>query len=160
VLRPVEARTGYTVWLDSIVTDDIGALHAHPLAACYRFHGFSTRVRQTVQLTHGVVAQRFVYERRDGAEWHSLSWEWPVQDANGKVVQERVVLFANSLRAVPVAAPEAAPHFSIRGALLHAINRTRPDQDSNSAVSAALTQDAEFLVSRHLAQSTATVEQP
>ena len=32
VLRPVTARTGYTVWLDSIVTDDMGALHAHPLA--------------------------------------------------------------------------------------------------------------------------------
>ena len=80
VLRPVTARTGYTVWLDSIVTDDIGALHAHPLATCYRFHGFSTPVRQTVQLTHGVVAQRFVYVRRDGAEWHSLSWEWPVQE--------------------------------------------------------------------------------
>ena len=117
-------------------------------------------MRQTVQLTHGVVAQRFVYVRRDGAEWHSLSWEWPVQDANGKVVQERVVLFASSLRTVPVAAPEAAPNFSIRGALLHAINRTRPDQDSNSAVSAALTRDAEFLVSRHLEQSTATAEQP
>ena len=160
VLRPVTPRTGYTVWLDSIVTDDIGALHAHPLATCYRFHGFSTPVRQTVQLTHGVVAQRFVYVRRDGAEWHSLSWEWPVREADGKVVQERVVLFASSLRTVAVSAPEAALSFSIRGALLHAINRTRPDQDTNSAVSAALTHDAEFLVSRHLAQATATAEQP
>lgn len=150
VLRPVDAYSHYTVWLDSIVTNDVGALHARPVASCYHLHGFSTPVHQIVQLSHGVVAQQFVYVRRDGAQWHSLTWEWPVEGRDGSVLHERVVLFASSLRSVPAPAPRAGNGFSVRGALLDAVNRTRPDSDPNAAVTAALTADAELLVSRHL----------
>lgn len=156
VLRPVRADSHYTVWLDSIVTDDVGALHARPVASCYHLHGFSTPVHQTVQLGHGVIGQEFVYLRPDGAQWHSLTWEWPVEGTDGRVRHERVVLFASSLRSVPLPAPRAGAGFSVRSALLDAVNRTRPDSDPNPAVTEALTADADLLVTQHLTHATAT----
>lgn len=154
VLQP-QRRDGYTVWLDAIDTSDLAALRAHPVAGCYRFHGFATPVRKRVVLAAGVVAQRFVYTRPDGAQWHTLSWQWPVTTADGRVRQERVVLLASSLREAPVAvSPEGRrPGLPVRDTLVELLDRNAPDHDANPALTAALVARADSLIRSHLTAS-------
>jgi hypothetical protein len=154
VLQP-QRRDGYTVWLDAIDTSDLAALRAHPVAGCYRFHGFATPVRKRVVLAAGVVAQRFVYTRPDGAQWHTLSWQWPVTTADGRVRQERVVLLASSLREAPVAvSPEGRrPGLPVRDTLVELLDRNAPDHDANPALTAALVARADSVIRSHLTAS-------
>ncbi len=151
VLQP-ESRAGYTIWLDSIVTPDLAALRAHPVAGCYRFHGFATPVRKRVVLAAGIVAQRFVYTRPDGAQWHTLSWQWPVTDASGQVRQERVVLLASSLRDVPatVSPRSQLPGLPVRDTIAQLLDQRSPDRDSNPSLTAALVDRADLLIRAHL----------
>jgi hypothetical protein len=143
---------GFTVWLDSITTPDVTALQAHPVAACYRFHQFSLQVQRRVVLTDGVVAERFVYTRPDGAQWHTLAWQWPVVGAGGRVRHERLVLFASSLRDAAVSSPQithpSGPH--LRDALLGFLDRSKPDGDPNPTVTAALVAEADVLIATHV----------
>jgi exosortase len=154
VLQP-QSRGSYTVWLDSIVTSDLAALRAHPVAGCYRFHGFATPVSMRVVLAQGVVAQRFVYTRPDGAQWHTLSWQWPVTTGQGEVRQERVVLLASSLREAPAAvSPEGRlPGVPVRDTLAAILDRGAPDHDANPALTAALVARADALIPTHLSSS-------
>ena len=99
--------TGPTVWLDSISTDDWAALRAHPLLDCYRFHDFSLERTFRPVLAAGVLADEVVFRRPDGATWHVLSWEWPVQGDGGTLRHERMVLLASSSRTDLAVPPEA-----------------------------------------------------
>ncbi|MGZ6825807.1 MAG: hypothetical protein ACXVGH_03365, partial [Mycobacteriales bacterium] len=122
---------------------------------CYRFHGFATPVRKRVVLAEGVVAQRFVYTRPDGAQWHTLSWQWPVTSADGTVHQERVVLLASSLRQAPVTvSPEGRmPGLPVRDTLAALLDRNAPDDDANPALTAALVARADSVIRTHLPTS-------
>jgi hypothetical protein len=151
-LRPTSPG-GYTVWLDSIETSDVAALRAHPIVSCYRFHHFSMPVRQLVTLSSGIVAQRIVYTRPDGAQWHTLAWEWPVAGvAGGAVRHERIVLFGSSLRAVQLGVPEVtrAAGVPIRETLLGLLDQRKPDADTNTSLTAALVTRANVLISLHV----------
>jgi hypothetical protein len=106
-------------------------------------------------LAQGVVAQRFVYTRPDGAQWHTLSWQWPVTTGQGEVRQERVVLLASSLREAPAAvSPEGRlPGVPVRDTLAAILDRGAPDHDANPALTAALVARADALIPTHLSSS-------
>jgi len=127
----------FTVWADSIVTNDLSALAAHPVLGCYRLHGFRVLTDQRVMIAGGVFGEQLVYQHRDGDVWHALTWEWPVRRPSGGVVQERMTLLASSdLRAAsPLPATQGQ---GLRSPVISAFNRLAPDRDPNPTLSTGL----------------------
>ena len=157
-LAPVSADAKYSIWLDAITTSDWSSLRAHPVLDCYRFHGFELLdVRRTV-LGAGVLADQVVYSRPDdGATWHVLSWEWPVREAEGRMVHERVTLLASSwIGDRPPATSDGS------GGLRGLLARTWAEEagsDPNPAVAAALRDSAESVIAMHLLDAPRTSEE-
>jgi exosortase/archaeosortase family protein len=139
-LTPAPGAPGapFTVWADSIVTDNLGALAAHPVLACYRLHGYRVLADQRVVIARGVLGEQLVYQVPEGDQWHVLTWEWPVRGRGGSVLQERMTLLAASdLRAAgPTPGGGARP--GLGGPVLRALNARALDLDPNPALSRAL----------------------
>ena len=138
----------FTVWLDDVRTRDLAALDAQPVSECYRFHGFPLSVERRVALGNGVVGELYVYRDAE-ATWHALAWQWPVSTARG-VEQERIVLLAST----PARPKLSGSHVAMEptaGAVLRALNVSRPARDPNDLLSGALTDLAARIVRTRLA---------
>ena len=96
-LSPAATTTGFSVWADSITTGSWGALRAHPVVDCYRFHGFDVIRRERTVIASGLLAEEVVYRAGNGGTWHVLTWEWPVRLGDG-LGHQRVTLLASSTR--------------------------------------------------------------
>jgi hypothetical protein len=131
------------LWADSIVTNDLAALAAHPVLRCYDFHGDQLLVNRPVLLNHGVEGEDYVYQNSAGTIWHTLTWEWPVAGPSGQVRYERMVLMASSNAPTKAQVPE--PHSDSLFAssvlsLLNLLSTTNHDPNealSNSVIGAA-----------------------
>jgi exosortase/archaeosortase family protein len=163
-LQPRSASTGWSLWLDSITTDDWAALRAHPLLDCYRFHGFEVVSVSRPTLAAGLLADQVVYRRPDGATWHVLAWEWPVRSEGG-LRHERVVLLASSERTdlAPPSTVESddtgsAPTsgWGLRSLLAGALAGGGTAEDPNPALSEALRRAADDVVASHLLTGSAS----
>jgi exosortase/archaeosortase family protein len=109
-LRPdsgVPESDRYTIWLDSVTTDNRQSLIDFGIEKCYRFHGHSIDAADPVALGAGVVGSVMAVTRTNGSEWVVLWWEWPVEQA-GRVVHERVTMLA-STTVKPSTAPGQIP---------------------------------------------------
>lgn len=145
-LTPATPSTRFSVWVDTITTGSWGALRAHPVLTCYRFHGYRLLEAERIVLARGLLADEIVYEHPDGGTWHVLSWEWPVQLPSGELRHQRVTLLASSI-ADDLAAPGAArPDGGLRAALADRWETTSQDSDPNPSLSAALRGTAQALL--------------
>ena len=148
-LRPEGAteRAGrFTTWVDAILSPNLGALDAYTLAHCYSFHGFHVEVSRRVDLGSDVIGQLFVYNT-DDATWHVVAWQWPVIHS-GHVDHERVVLLAST-----IGKPRERTSLQsgwLTDHLLHYLNRTASDGDSNTHLSRALTAVAGQMVAARI----------
>jgi exosortase len=138
----------FTVWADSIVTPDLGALRAFPVRDCYDFHDYSVSLAKRLDIG-GVVTQLLVFSDGKGLLWHALTWEWPVRVENGSVEHERMTLLASSL-ARPRTARPLPGTTSLRGAVLSAFNFLEPDRDTNRRVSQALQNLADDMIAQRI----------
>ena len=151
-LRPRTAqfrRGPFTIWLDAIVSPDLGALDSYTLAHCYAFHHFHVRLARRVDLGNGVVGQAFVYETR-AATWHAVAWEWPVVHAGGSVEHERIVLLASSrTRPLPRRVRASSP---LAGPVLSVENAAAPGADDNPALTRTLREVGAAVVAARIAR--------
>jgi hypothetical protein len=138
----------FTVWADSIVTPDLGALRAFPVRDCYDFHDYSVSLAQRVDIG-GVVTQLLVFADGNGLLWHALTWEWPVRVEDGSVEHERMTLLASSL-ARPGSARPLPGTTSLRDVVLSAFNVLDPDQDINRRVSQTLQNLAADMIAQRI----------
>jgi exosortase len=143
------ASKQFTAWTDSIVTPDLGALHAFPARDCYDFHGFAVSLAQRVDIG-GVVGQLLVFTDGKGLRWHGLTWQWPVRVEDWSIAHERVTLLASSLARPDQARPPPRAT-SPRDAVLSAFNLLDPDRDTNPSVSQALKNLAADMIAERLA---------
>jgi exosortase/archaeosortase family protein len=147
ILRPARpSHDAFTVWLDAVRSPDLGALDAYTLAHCYAFHGFTVEAARHITLGNGVVGQSFVYGTGD-AEWHAVSWEWPVRVGSG-TEHERIVLLAAS-----PARPRQRETGSVHGvtrAVLWLLDFREPRADPNPALTRALTGVAAGIVAKRV----------
>lgn len=135
VLRPQRPRrSAFTVWLDAVRSPNLGALDAYTLAHCYAFHGFTVDAAQRVDLGEGVIGQAFVYTT-SRADWHAVSWEWPVR-RGGRVEHERLVLIAAS--SVRPADGRSASSGGASGLVLSLLDLRSPRHDANRQLTRAL----------------------
>lgn len=147
----------FTVWADSIVTSDLGALRAFPVRECYDFHRYGVSLARRVEIG-GVVGQLLAFSDGKGLLWHALTWEWPVRRGAGKVEHERMTLLASSV-AHPLRPEPTRESASLRTAVLSALNLFEPDQDSNPVVSGALEEVAADMIARRITGTTSGVPQ-
>ncbi len=148
----------FTVWADSIVTSDLGALASHPVLACYRLHGFKVLTDQRVTIAGGLIGEQLVYQIPNGDRWHVLTWEWPVRGRDGGILQERMTLLASSDLRQARRPPDTAGR-RLRDPLISAFNSLAPDHDPNPMLSQALLGvGADILASRTSASTTASIE--
>jgi exosortase/archaeosortase family protein len=135
-LRPsAAARYPFTVWLDAVMSPDLGALNAYTLAHCYSFHNFRVDLERRLDLGAGVVGQAFVYTTND-THWHAVSWQWPVLRADGEVDHERIVLLASSpVRGTDAEAPSSG---GVWNAVLSLLNLRARNNDDNPVLTRAM----------------------
>jgi exosortase len=152
--RREPASTRLTAWADSIVTPDLGALHAFPARDCYDFHDFAVSLAQRVDIG-GVVGQLLVFTDGKGLRWHALTWQWPVRDEDRSIAHERITLLASSL-AKPTRRRPPARSTGVRDAVLSAFNLLEPDRDTNPSVSQALRRLAADMIAERLAHGETT----
>jgi exosortase/archaeosortase family protein len=132
------ARERFTVWVDSIVTPELGALRAYPVRRCYEFHDYAILSDRRVSLAGGLSGQLLVYRNQSGAVWHVLTWQWPVLTSEGaRVEHERVVMFASSM-AEPLQPTQPAGPWTFADGVRQALNALGRDDDPNDRLSAAL----------------------
>ena len=159
-LFPTDPDAGdpFTIWADSISTSSYGALLAHPVAACYRWHRFDVLSHERVQVTGGILGERLVFQRPGGGLWHVLTWEWPVA-AGDRLRHERMVLLASTGQTAPqpVRSPDANP---VAGLVLTALNALARDDDPNPGLSQALLTAAGEVVHARMAAATGTTGGP
>lgn len=125
----------FTVWLDSVLSPDLGALDAYSLAHCYGFHHFQVELARRVELGNGVVGQAFVYNTDRGV-WHAVSWQWPVLARAGGVTHERIVLIAStSLQPTSTPPPVVG---GLQGFVLSLLDLSARSYDDNPALTRAL----------------------
>ncbi|HEX9343556.1 MAG TPA: exosortase/archaeosortase family protein [Actinomycetota bacterium] len=129
----------FTVWVDSIVTSDLSALAAHPVLGCYRLHGFKVLTAQRVTMVAGLIGELLAYRLPDGDVWHALSWEWPVRNPDGGILQERMTLLASSDLRAASPLPGSVGQ-GLRAPVLSAFNSLAPNHDPNPTLSRALLQ--------------------
>jgi hypothetical protein len=144
-LRPLPGDPRpFTVWLDAVMSPDLGALDAYTLAHCYAFHHFRVDVARRLDLGNGVVGQAFVYATGD-ARWHVVSWQWPVLRGDSRVDHERIVLLASStVRGSHGKAPSSGGFWQT---VLSFLNLRAPNHDDNPALTKAMTDVAAAIVS-------------
>ena len=162
-LSPLNPGSGYTLWVDSVLTDDWSGLRAHPILDCYTFHDFDLVSVSRPTLSSGVVADQVVYRRPDGATWHVLSWEWAVAGAGGGLAHERVTLLASSVRTdlnPGTGAVEDTSGLSggLAGSLSRRLAAASNGKDPNPALAAALRADASSVIDTHVLSGTVTPE--
>ena len=148
-----EPSKRFTAWADSIVTPDLGALHAFPTRDCYDLHDFAVSLAQRVDIA-GVVGQLLVFTDGKGLRWHALTWQWPVRDEDRSIAHERITLLASSL-ARPAQARPPPRATGVRDAVLSAFNLLDPDRDTNPSVSHALENLAADMIAERLAHGEA-----
>jgi exosortase/archaeosortase family protein len=146
VLRSARpSRAAFTVWVDAVRSPNLGALDAYSLAHCYSFHNFDVEASHRVDLGNGVTGQTFVYAV-GGAEWHAVSWQWPVS-RGGKVEHERLVLLAASSAHPAASAPRA---HGVSGFVLWLLDLRRPSADPNPKLTRALESVGAGIVARRI----------
>jgi exosortase/archaeosortase family protein len=135
-LRPSAAAPHpFTVWLDAVMSPDLGALNAYTLAHCYSFHEFRVDLERKLDLGDGVVGQAFVYTTND-AHWHAVSWQWPVLRQSGKVEHERIVLLASSpVRGTTADVPSSG---GVWNTILSLLNLRARNDDDNPLLTRAM----------------------
>ena len=88
--------TSVPLYVDVIGTDDPGALAAYGVEDCYAFHGYQIESVASIDIGAGIDAQVIDYHNRKiGADWSAIWWEWPYQK-NGRTWYERIVVFIAS----------------------------------------------------------------
>lgn len=140
----------FTVWLDSVLSPDLGALDAYSLAHCYGFHHFRVDLARTVELGNGVVGQSFVYDTDRGV-WHAVSWQWPVLGRAGGVTHERIVLIA-STQSRPTSPPPPTAG-GLQSFVLSLLDLSARSYDDNPALTRALTALGARAVSARIAET-------
>jgi exosortase/archaeosortase family protein len=166
-MRPTKENTEgrFTMWADSITTSDYAALLAHPVRDCYSFHGFKILANQRVQITTGIVGERVVYQRPDGARWHVVTWQWPVAKAGAApgslddVGHERMTLLASTR--LPTPGPVSRPSSGgVNGPVLAVLNLRSADRDPNPGLSKAMVQAARDMIRARMAPTGGPVLPP
>jgi exosortase len=148
----VAPRDRFTMWVDSIVTPDLGALNAYPVRECYDFHGFEIYADQRVTLEHGVVAQLLAYRNREGGVWHALTWQWPVRTAGGGVEHERMVMLASSI-GTPLRPSVRGDGWSVQRLVMDTFNRFSRRDDPNQRLARAMMGVASRMIEARLTQA-------
>jgi exosortase/archaeosortase family protein len=144
-LTPATPATRFSVWADAITTSSWGALRAHPVIACYRFHDYELLEAERVVIAGGLLADEVVYRHPDGGTWHVLSWERPVRDDAGALRHERVTLLASST-AQDIVQAQAPPPAGLRAAVAARWGGSSADEDPNPSLAAALRLTAQHLL--------------
>jgi len=150
-LRPqghLARRGRFSVWVDAVLSPDLGALDAYTLAHCYSFHGFKVDTDTRIDLGNGVIGQLFVY-RTARSTWHALAWEWPVL-RQGKVDHERIVLLASSLTR-PAGRVQSTSGTVTSKALALLDTRSRTE-DANPQLSSALRRLGSEMIAARIAR--------
>ncbi len=150
-LRPTKSAgraRPFTVWVDSVVSTDLGALNAHALARCYDFHGYRVDTARRVALGSGVIAQLFVYRTKRGV-WHALAWQSPVLH-RGRVRHERMVLLARTLARTGGSRPVQST--SLTRKLLAVLNLHAWDAEPNPGLARGLEWLASSIVGAKIAE--------
>jgi exosortase/archaeosortase family protein len=159
-LRPRAGRVPpgkqFTIWVDSILTPDVGALNAFPVRECYDFHGFEIYADQRVRLPGGVVGELIAYRNESGGLWHALTWQWPVTTPDGRVQHERMVMLASAV-GVPLQPAVAQDRWRVRGLVLDLVNRFSERRDPNRRLTRALVGAASELIEARLRAPRRTV---
>jgi exosortase len=149
-LRPTNSAGGarpFTVWVDAVVSTDLGALNVHTLARCYDFHGYRVDTAKRVALGNGVIAQLFVYRTKRGV-WHALAWQSPVLH-QGSVRHERIVLLARTL--ARTGGSRSVESTSLTQRLLAVLNLRASDAEPNPGLTHGLERLATSIVAAQIA---------
>ena len=125
---------------------NLGALDAYTLAHCYAFHGFNVDSARRVDLGDGVVGQSFVYTT-SRADWHAVSWQWPVR-RGGSVEHERLVLIAAS--SARPAGGRLSSSGGASGFVLSLLDLRSPHEDANRPLTQALQGVAAGIVAKRI----------
>jgi exosortase/archaeosortase family protein len=145
-LTPASPQTRFSVWADSITTSEWGALRAHPVLTCYRFHGYDVLTAKRTVITAGLLADEVVYRNRDGGTWHVLSWEWPIRTPAGALAHERVTLLASSTAEDLAAAGDRPGVRGLRAGIAAHLSDDEPDDNPNPSLTVALRDTAHALL--------------
>lgn len=145
-LSPTSEQVRFSVWADAIRTPHWGALRAHPVLTCYRFHDYDVLTVERTVISRGLLADSIVYRNGAGATWHVLSWEWPVRQEDGALVHERVTLLASSAAEHLATADGRGTRGDLRSALAQRVGGTADGTDPNPSLTLALRDTARALL--------------
>lgn len=99
---------GAPLVVDVVSTESLRALGAYDVEACYRFHGFDVKAKQSFALAGGVSADFLTYRStQDSTDWNALFWVWPVQQADGGRHFERIVVLQSADAGLVAPNPDA-----------------------------------------------------
>lgn len=90
-----EFQANVPITADVIDTSDRAAFSAYGVEACYVFHDYTVRGRQSVDLGSGVFGGLLTWTSpKTSLTWTTLYWHWPIKTASG-TRYERVTLVMN-----------------------------------------------------------------
>lgn len=112
----------HLAWMDVVRTEDRGALEAYNLQSCFLFHNYVLHTTQRIDVGHGVTALLINYsDPETKANWATVSWAWPVVQADQQTTYERITLTAD-LNRDGSKAPDPTPTSGVRGVVLSILN--------------------------------------
>lgn len=145
---PVAASSGSQptssrVIADVITTSNLRSFSTYGLEACYQFHGYKIRNRQSVDLGGGITGDVLSYYNPDlGSDWTLVYWHWPVSTPEG-TRYERVTLMMRDTAKTQASAPPADP--SLARSLGLGVRNSLRGGGASGELDARLSQTREFL---------------